>query len=113
VRRTAGQVVPLLNATGKSQPALGLMEKAEYHSSEVILSARDLILLFTDGLIEVQNPRNELYTQQLLLAAVQQRLQLPSPQLFDELLEEVRRFAENGSFTDDVCLVGIDLTSPE
>jgi serine phosphatase RsbU (regulator of sigma subunit) len=68
--------------------------------------------LFTDGLIEVQNDRNELYTAQLLLGAVQQRLQLASPQLFDEILAEARRFAENASFGDDVCLVGMDLTPP-
>jgi sigma-B regulation protein RsbU (phosphoserine phosphatase) len=110
VRRSAGQVIPLLNASRKSQPALGLMEHAEYQSSEIILSPNDLILLFTDGLIEVQNPKNELYTQQLLLAAVQRRLQLRSPQIFDEMLAEVREFSGATEFTDDVCLVGMDLT---
>jgi len=112
VRRTAGKVVPLLNASGKSQPALGLMEHAEYHSSEVILSPGDLVLLFTDGLIEVQNQKSELYTQQLLLDAVQRRLQLPSPQLFDEMLGAVREFSADAEFTDDVCVVGIDLMAP-
>jgi sigma-B regulation protein RsbU (phosphoserine phosphatase) len=110
VRRTAGKVIPLLNASGKSQPALGLMESAEYRSSEVILSPGDLIMLFTDGLIEVQNQKSDLYTQQLLLASVQQRLQLPSPQLFDALLEEIRQFSVGTGFTDDVCLVGMDLS---
>ena len=103
-------LIPLLNASRKSQPALGLMEHAEYQSSEIILSPNDLILLFTDGLIEVQNPKNELYTQQLLLAAVQRRLQLRSPQIFDEMLAEVREFSGDAEFTDDVCLVGMDLT---
>ena len=109
LRRAAGQVVPVLNATGKSQPALGLMEDARYQTSELLLSPNDLVLLFTDGLIEVQNPTSDLYTQQLLLSAVQRRIQSLAPELFDHLLAEVREFAGGAAFTDDVCLVGLEL----
>jgi sigma-B regulation protein RsbU (phosphoserine phosphatase) len=109
LRRAAGQVVPVLNATGKSQPALGLMEDARYQTSELLLSPNDLVLLFTDGLIEVQNPMSDLYTQQLLLSAVQRRIQSPAAELFDSLLQEVREFAGGAAFTDDVCLVGLEL----
>ena len=109
VRRRAGQVVPLSNASGKSQPAMGLMEDAKYLASDILLSPQDLILLFTDGLIEVQNEKGDLYTQPMLAAAVKQRLQLPAPQLFDELLKEIRSFATDATFTDDVCLVAMDL----
>ncbi len=110
LRRVAHQVVPVVNATGKSQPALGLMEDARYQTSELLLAPNDLVLLFTDGLIEVQNPRSDLYTQQLLLAAVQRRMQSPAPELFDYLLQEIREFAGGAAFTDDVCLVGMELT---
>lgn len=109
LRRRAGQVVPVLNATGKSQPALGLMEDARYQTSELLLSPDDLILLFTDGLIEVQSPRSDLYTQQLLLTAVQRAIQAPAAELFDRLLEEIRQFAGGSAFSDDVCLVGMEL----
>lgn len=112
VRRSAAQVVPILNASGKSQPALGLMEDARYQTSEILLSPDDLILLFTDGLIEVQSPNSDLYTQQLLLGAVQRRIHTPAAQLFDELLKEVRQFSGDATFTDDVCLVGVEL-APE
>ena len=30
----------------------------------------------------------------------------------DELLEQARKFAANGVFTDDVCLVGMDYIGP-
>ena len=109
LRRAAGQVVPILNATRKSQPALGLMEDARYQTSELLLCSNDLVLLFTDGLIEVQSPRSDLYTQQLLLSAVERRMQAPAPELFDSLLQEVRDFAGGAAFTDDVCLVGMEL----
>jgi sigma-B regulation protein RsbU (phosphoserine phosphatase) len=108
VRRTAGVAAPLLNASGKSHPALGLLEAARYPSSEISLAPNDFVLLYTDGLVEVQNGKEELYTPQLLLAAVQQRLPLPAPRLLDELLDEVRHFAVDAQFTDDVCVVGMD-----
>jgi sigma-B regulation protein RsbU (phosphoserine phosphatase) len=111
VRRNAGQVVHVVNASGKSQPALGLMEDARYQSSEILLSPTDLILLFTDGLIEVQNAKSDLYTQQLLLGAVQRLMHNPAPQLFDELLKQVRQFSEGTGFTDDVCLVGMEVAA--
>lgn len=108
LRRSAGQVEPLSNASGKSQPALGLFENASYQTSEVEFRPRDLIMLFTDGLFEVQDPQDTLYSQALLLAAVRQRAQLPAARLFDELLKEIEHFSAGLGFTDDVCLVGVE-----
>jgi len=109
LKRHEARVIPLVNASGRSQPALGLFEDAVYQSSEVKLSNHDLIMLFTDGLYEVQDAHNVLYTQELLVAGVQRRLRLPAERLFDELLEEIKGFS-GGSFSDDVCLVGMEFT---
>jgi sigma-B regulation protein RsbU (phosphoserine phosphatase) len=87
---------------------LGLFEDATYGTSEVKLEPKDLVMLFTDGLYEVQGRNNELYSQEMLVAGVQRRTQLPAPQLFDELLAEIRRFAADSAFDDDVCLVAVD-----
>jgi sigma-B regulation protein RsbU (phosphoserine phosphatase) len=111
LRRSAGKVVTLTNASGKGQPALGLIEKTSYQTSATQLSPGDLVLLFTDGLVEAQNQKEELYNQDLLLAAVQKRLQLPAPKLFDEILEEVQQFSATPEFADDVCLVGMELAN--
>ncbi len=110
VRRQAGEVLQVVNASGKGQPALGLMEDAKYKSSEILLSPGDLLLLYTDGLIEVQSPNSDLYTQQLLQSAVQRSLNDPAPKLFDALLEEVREFSGGAPFSDDVCLVGMEVS---
>jgi sigma-B regulation protein RsbU (phosphoserine phosphatase) len=108
IRRSAGRVEPLANATGKSQPVLGLFEDATYQTSEVKLDPKDLVMLFTDGLYEVQDRNEALYSQEMLVAGVQRRTQLPAPQLFDELLAEIRRFAAASAFDDDVCLVALE-----
>ena len=109
LRRQAGEIVPLVNAFGKSQPALGLMENAQYQSSEVLVSPQDAIVLYTDGLIEVQNLQGELYSAELLVAAMRQRMNLPAAGLFDGLLGEVRSFANDQPFSDDVCLLGMEV----
>lgn len=108
IRRSAGQVIPLANAAGTSQPVLGLFENSAYQTADASLSPGDLVVLFTDGLYEVQNRNEALYSQALLVSAVQQRAQLPPPQLFDEILAEVRRFSAQKGFADDVCLVGLE-----
>ena len=108
IRRDAGLVEPLTNATGRSQPVLGLFEDAAYRTSEIKLCPKDMVMLFTDGLYEVEDRNNELYSQEMLVAGVQQRAQLPAPQLFDELLAEIRRFSGESGFADDVCLIGIE-----
>ena len=84
---------------------LGLLEDAAYQTSEVKLSPQDVVMLFTDGLYEVEDRNNALYSQPMLVAGVQQRAPLPVPQLFDDLLSEIRRFSANNAFADDVCLV--------
>jgi sigma-B regulation protein RsbU (phosphoserine phosphatase) len=108
IRRNARHVEPLANAAGKSEPVLGLFEDAAYRTSEVKLSPEDIVMLFTDGLYEVQDRNDELYSQAMLVAGVQRRAQLPASQLFDELLAEIRRFSGDSGFADDVCLVGIE-----
>jgi sigma-B regulation protein RsbU (phosphoserine phosphatase) len=108
IRRSAGQVEPLANAGGRSQPVLGLFEGASYQTCEVKLSPKDVVMLFTDGLYEVEDRNNALYSQAMLVAGVQQRAPLPMPQLFDDLLSEIRRFSADHAFDDDVCLVGLE-----
>jgi sigma-B regulation protein RsbU (phosphoserine phosphatase) len=108
VRRSLNRVEPLANAIGRSQPALGLFEDPPYQTSETAIAPGDFLMLFTDGLYEVQGQHEELYSQQRLLLDVQNLVPHPPAILFDKLLEAIRAFAVNGEFDDDVCLVGLD-----
>jgi sigma-B regulation protein RsbU (phosphoserine phosphatase) len=107
VRRSLGQVEPLANI-GRSQPALGLFDDPPYQTSEITLNRGDFLMLFTDGLYEVQGQNEELYSQERLMLDVKSFLNHPPGILFDELLNVIRAFAVNGEFDDDVCLVGMD-----
>ena len=54
-RRSNGSVEPLKVYDPRHGPALGLFEKSAYPSCRCQLMARDVLLLFTDGLYEVDN----------------------------------------------------------
>jgi serine phosphatase RsbU (regulator of sigma subunit) len=111
IRRRADQVELLRNAAGKSQPALGLFDDPQYQTTETTLEPGDLVMLFTDGLYEVQGPNEELYSQERLLLDVKSRAQKPAAPLFDELLDSIRAFSIDHEFEDDVCLVGMEFAS--
>jgi len=113
IRREAGKVEVFKNNTTQSQPALGLFEKARYQTSAAKLSVGDLVMLYTDGLYEVHDSKEELYNQEMLGSAVQKRLTEPPAQLFDELLGEIRQFADEHVFDDDVCLLGMEFVGPK
>ena len=108
IRRSVGQVEPLANTTGRSQPALGLFDDPPYQTSEITMAPGDFLMLFTDGLYEVQGQNEELYSQERLMLDVKTLITHPPGILFDELLGVIRAFAVNGQFDDDVCLVGMD-----
>ncbi len=110
IRRSAGKVEPLVNASGRSQPALGLFDDPPYQASETTIVPGDFAMLFTDGLYEVQGPNEELYSQERLMLDVQNLINKPAGLLFDDLLEAVRAFSVSHEFEDDVCLVGMEFT---
>jgi phosphoserine phosphatase RsbU/P len=110
VRRSTGEVLTLANASGRGQSALGLFEDPTYETTEVQIIPGDFVMLFTDGIYEVQGQNEELYSQQRLLLDVKNLLHRPPGVLFDELIAAIRAFAASHEFDDDVCLVGVDFT---
>ncbi len=107
LHRETGVVEPL--AHGRPGPALGVFDDSVYVTHETRLAARDLVVLFTDGLYEVESAQGELFDLTHLQRALQKRAKLPAETFFDEMLEEVRRFSATGGFEDDVCLVGMEV----
>jgi serine phosphatase RsbU (regulator of sigma subunit) len=67
------------------------------------------VLIFTDGLFEVEGSGDQLYDYQKLLRAVGERTLLPAAELCRSLIAEVQQFSATQSFDDDVCLVAMDI----
>jgi sigma-B regulation protein RsbU (phosphoserine phosphatase) len=87
----------------------GVFEHATYKTFEGQAKPGDLILMFTDGIFEVEGPAGDYFDQQRLIAAVERRLSVPSEELIEALLTETRNYSVKHQFGDDVCLVGVEL----
>jgi sigma-B regulation protein RsbU (phosphoserine phosphatase) len=109
VRRNMGTVEALRFPGSRPGPALGVFEESVYPICRCPVAPQDLVVLFTDGLYEVEGAEGDEYGQERLLAAVRKRSQLPAAQLFDELLADVQKHAGNRGFADDVCIVGVEV----
>ena len=105
--RSAATASPLMRT--RSGPALGLFPGARYETRRRNLSPRDVILLFTDGLFEVEGSGGQLYDYQKLVRAVGDRTVLPAAELCESLIAEVQQFSATREFNDDVCLVAMDI----
>lgn len=86
---------------------LGLFEDAHYGVEMTSLEGVSSLLLFTDGIYEVENAEGEAFLQNRLVETVKQASAVDLEQLLDSILEEVKNFAEDGRFDDDVCLLAM------
>ena len=88
---------------------LGVFGDAEYHGSSREVCAGDTLLLFTDGLFEVEGANAEFYDQRRLLSYVRQRVGLRPDELCKQLVRDVQQFAGTEDFADDVCLIAMEI----
>ncbi len=109
VHRLTSQVELLKYPDGKARPALGLFADSVYTSATFPLAVGDMVMLFTDGLYEVEGPENRQFSQDLLLQTVQKHAGLHCADLFDAILNEIKQFSASQEFADDVCLVGVEV----
>ena len=96
-------------ATERPGPALGVFKNTGYQTRVSPVAAHDLILLFTDGLYEVEGKDDIYFDQGMLLNIMARRLHKPAENLIDETLEEILNFSVTRTFGDDVCLVGVEI----
>jgi sigma-B regulation protein RsbU (phosphoserine phosphatase) len=109
VARSAVPETESLSGPCTAGPALGLFEDVCYLSHQCPVAAGDLLLVFTDGLYEVENARAEVFGLERLREALRQRQGKPLEQLMQDVFGEIQGFAEGHTFADDVCLVGMEM----
>jgi PAS domain S-box-containing protein len=108
LHRAAGIAEPL-RFQGSQGPVLGIFPAATYRNNYGTASANDLLVLFTDGLFEVETAEDDYYGADRLLAAVGKRMHLAAGQLFGEVVAEIQGSCVSGQFTDDMCLLGVEM----
>ena len=88
--------------------ALGILPDATYEPGETRLRAGDRLLLYTDGITEAANPREEEFGETRLDAALTARRADPAETLLEGLTGEVLAFCGAARPGDDMTLVVVD-----
>lgn len=90
-------------------PALGIFDNSQYFTYSHTILAGDLVLLFTDGLFEVENTTGDVFSEERLRDLILKHASLAPETLMHTIFSETEKFAEGEAFSDDVCLVGIEI----
>jgi serine phosphatase RsbU (regulator of sigma subunit) len=109
VRRQTAEILHLGESRKQMGPALGLFPDSTYVTTPFRIKAGDTVMLFTDGVCEVEGADGAFYDRDLLHKSVTRNVSLATPELFDRLLQEIREFSVHQRFEDDVCLLGVDI----
>ena len=115
----AGHNPPLIRSQNgtyaylKARPnfVLAGMEQVPYRTCELQLRPGDEIFLYTDGVTEAQNGRQELFGEQRLLSALNERKSLSVQETCENVRANVDSFVGGADQFDDITMVCLKLNS--
>ncbi len=108
VRRGSDNKPEPLWLASPRQPALGLMPKFAFETTESPLQVGDVFLLFTDGTIEAENPAGEAFGVHRLIESLDAALDGPMAAMPAKIICDVGFFQKRKNYEDDVCIVAIE-----
>ena len=100
--RTRQQRLEMLDAEGL---IFGIRKEVEFEEKQAQLEPGDILLLYTDGIIEAEDNNNEFFGIERLSRLVQECDQLSPQELIDRVMNQVRIFTGLRHFNDDISLV--------
>lgn len=114
----AGHNPPLLIRPGavpmhleKGGPVLGLIPDAEYETETVALQKGDILILYSDGVVEAENATGEQYSVERLAALVSKHSQLNANDLIALIHDSLESFRGARAQQDDITLVVLRVVS--
>ncbi len=97
-----GEDVLRLEAGG---PPVGLFRVSRYTQEEIVLEPGDVLVLFTDGVSEAENPEEEEWGEEALIAAARSCRALPPTEAIARIMQAADEFAGGAPQHDDMTLV--------
>jgi len=107
----AGHLSPLLFRDGgvssldSNGTVVGAFPGALYDESTLILNPGDLLLCYTDGITEPENPYGEMFGEERLIDLVKKHSQRDDRELLQIILEAVRSWTGTPELQDDMTLL--------
>jgi phosphoserine phosphatase RsbU/P len=101
VRRKSGE----LEGLGSANFPVGMFAEAEYQSARVALEPGEYLVIYTDGVSEAANPRNELFEEARLRKIMESFAGESVEGLADAIKEGMRAFTEGAPQSDDITIL--------
>src|SRR3984957_11296140 len=109
----AGHNNPILRRAGGEGERLdkgglpyGIIPEAKYESATVTIAPGDWLIIFTDGLVEAENARQEEYDEARLMNVLNASTSVNPPELLKRLMFDLDAFVGNTPQHDDVtCML--------
>src|SRR4030095_8585198 len=87
--------------------ALGFEPGLEFERTELTLQDGDALILYSDGVSEAFNPKEECYGNERLLADAARFVGQPASAVTAGLLQRVRHFAGTAPQSDDIAILAL------
>jgi hypothetical protein len=100
---------PVVHRLSDGGPVLGLLDRAEYHTAAVEATAGDVLVLFSDGIVETADNQGDLFGDARLTAVVQQHALAPARTICDAILTAARTFGDHRPAQDDQTVLVVRL----
>lgn len=84
---------------------LGIRKNVLFQEKNVLLKAGDMLLLYTDGLTEAQNPEGDFFGFERICKFFHRNAHQAPQIIIAKLLKELKQFCQTGQFNDDITLM--------
>jgi len=107
--RCDGASAEKLDDQGSRGPVMGIFPSATYATAVRSMVRGDRVMLFTDGLYEVEDATGAFFNEEQLRASASRHAALVPEEFFDRVLGDIRKYSQSETFADDVCVVGMQI----
>ena len=107
--RKARRVRPFFTLSKSVNNILGISKDFAYKSAEISIKPHDRIVFYTDGYIELPNPKGLMYGVKRFTKAVASNSDLTGSELHEFLIKDIEGFSQRNLDDDDMTLVIVDV----
>lgn len=111
----AGQVQPVIFSRDQSKPTyiesegdrfpLGIVKECHYQETYLPIKPGDIVVFYTDGMVEAMNDKDELYGFDRFLTSIEEGRELSASALLEKLIGDVMRYVGDVEQHDDLTAV--------
>jgi sigma-B regulation protein RsbU (phosphoserine phosphatase) len=94
----------------KGGVVIGIMPGMKYEEGEAVLHPGDAVALYTDGITEATNPRDEMYGEERLESVLEGSRHASAREIEERVYNDVKDFTEGAAQSDDLTMVVVKVT---